>query len=88
MLKLDLIYLRRQRPPPVRSKNHPNLCFFFPRVDGVGAGGSLDMAARLALPCFFLYDMLSWLGPSPQPCVEQNFADGPVIQLPRIDDCS
>ena len=37
-------------PPPRQVKKSSQPLFFFPRADGVGAGGSLDMAAWLSLP--------------------------------------
>ena len=39
-------------PPPSGQKVIPTFVFVFLRANGVGAGGSLDMAAQLALPGF------------------------------------
>ena len=72
---------------PLRQIKKSSQPFFFSRTDGVGASGCVDMATWFAF-LFFWHDMLSWPGPSPQPCVEQNLDTEPVIQLPQIAACS
>ena len=87
MLKLDLIYLCRWRPPRQVKKSSQPLFLFSPGPTGLARVAVLTWLPGAPSLVLFLHDILLWSGPSLQPCVEHNFAYGPVIHLPRIADC-
>ena len=88
MLKLDLFYLRRRRAPRQVKKLSQPLFLFSPGLTWLARVAALTWPPGSPSLVLFLHNILSWPGPSPQPCVEQNFSNGPVIQVPQIADYS
>ena len=70
------------------TKSSQPLFLLFPGPTGLERVAVLTWPPGSPSLVLFFHDILSWPGPSPQPCVEQNFDNGPVIQLPRIAACS
>ena len=71
---------------PVRqvTKSSQPFFLFFPGPTGLAQVAALTWPPGSPFLVLFLNDILSWRGPSPHPCVDQNLEKVPVIQLPRI----
>ena len=75
-------------PPRQVTKSSQPLFLFFPGPTGLERVAVLTWPPGSPSLVLFLHDMLLCPGPSPQPCVEQNFDTGLVIQLLWISACS
>ena len=66
------------------TKSSQPLFLFFPGPTGLARVAALTWRPGSPSLVLFFHNMLSWPGPSPHLCVEQNLEEALVIQLPQI----